>query len=76
EDTARQLACIVRYQPQISNTGLTIVTGSLVNRNPVDNQIIVDSYIEWLGLKVSKASIKTFISNYALTLIKPLIAYI
>lgn len=76
EDTARQLACIVRYQPQISNTGLTIVTGSLVNRNPVDNQVIVDSYIEWLGLKVSKASIKTFISNYALTLIKPLIAYI
>src|SRR5699024_1048103 len=33
-------------------------------------------YIEWLGLEVSKASIKTFISNYALTLIKPLIAYI
>ncbi|MBA1353488.1 siderophore synthetase [Staphylococcus cohnii] len=76
EDIARQLACIVRYQPQISNTGLTIVTGSLVNRNPVDNQIIVDSYIEWLGLKLTKETIKKFISNYALTLIKPLIAYI
>src|SRR5699024_8166659 len=70
EDIARQLACIVRYEPQTTTNGLTLVTGSLVNKNPVDNQVIVDSYLEWLGVGVTNKAIKQFISHYAETLIQ------
>ena len=76
EDIARQLACIVRYEPQTTTNGLTLVTGSLVNKNPVDNQVIVDSYLEWLGVGVTNKAIKQFISHYAETLIQSLIGYI
>ncbi|WP_436862414.1 IucA/IucC family protein [Staphylococcus caeli] len=75
-DDARHLACIVRHQPYIADNGITLVTASLVNKNPVDNQVTVDSYLNWVSDGVSKDSILRFLSIYAQTLIKPLIAYI
>ncbi|WP_436854818.1 IucA/IucC family protein [Staphylococcus caeli] len=75
-DDARHLACIVRHQPYVADNGITLVTASLVNKNPVDNQVTVDSYLNWLSDGVSKESILKFLSIYAQTLIKPLIAYI
>ncbi|MDG0844578.1 siderophore synthetase [Staphylococcus equorum] len=76
DDTARQLACIVRHKPYIVDNGTTLVTASLVNKNPVDNKVVVDSYLEWIGEGPTSIAIKQFLSSYAKTLIEPLIAYI
>ncbi|MDK9866118.1 MULTISPECIES: IucA/IucC family protein [Staphylococcus] len=76
DEAARQLACIVRHKPYIADKGTTLVTASLVNKNPVDNQVIVDSYLEWMGVGPTSIAIKQFMCSYAKTLIKPLIAYI
>lgn len=76
QDIARQLGCIVRYQPVLADNGTTLVTASLVNKNPVDNSVIVDSYLDWLGEGLNVSSIEKFIESYARTLIEPLIAYI
>lgn len=76
DDLARQLACIIRQKPKLEGPGSTIVTASLVNENPVDKHVVVDSYLEWLEDGVTAQNIKTFISVYAETLITPLIAFI
>ncbi|KYH13209.1 IucA/IucC family protein [Staphylococcus kloosii] len=76
ESLAKQLACIVRRKPIFVRNGVTIVTASLVNKNPIDNKYIVDSYLEWIDNGVDKKTIQKFIFHYADTLIKPLIAYI
>lgn len=76
DDAARQLACIVRHKPYIADNGTTLVTASLVNKNPVDNKVVVDSYLEWVGEGITSIAIKQFLSSYAKTLIEPLIAYI
>lgn len=76
ESLAKQLACIVRRKPIFVRNGVTIVTASLVNKNPIDNKYIVDSYLEWVDNGVNKNTVDKFIFNYAETLIKPLIAYI
>jgi len=75
-DDARHLACIVRHQPYIADNGITLVTASLVNKNPVDDLVTVDSYLNWVSDGISKENIVRFLSVYAQTLIKPLIAYI
>ncbi|MEL0539390.1 IucA/IucC family protein [Staphylococcus debuckii] len=75
-DKARQLAYIVREKPFIDGEGVTVVTASLVNPNPIDDHTIVDSYLEWVDNEISKNTIKQFITVYAHTLIPPLIAYI
>ncbi|KRG08042.1 IucA/IucC family protein [Staphylococcus sp. NAM3COL9] len=75
-DIARHLACIVRHQPYIPDNGTTLVTASLVNKNPIDNNITVDSYLNWVSDGVKETSIKKFIWQYSKTLIEPLIAYI
>ncbi|WP_270915764.1 IucA/IucC family protein [Staphylococcus saprophyticus] len=75
-DIARHLACIVRHQPYLADNGTTIVTASLVNRNPVDNQITVDSYLNWINDEITEGTIKKFLSVYTKTLIDPLVAYI
>lgn len=75
-DTARHLACIVRHQPLIADNGTTLVTASLVNRNPVDYQVTVDSYLNWVNHAITEDAIKKFLSIYTKTLIEPLIAYI
>ena len=76
DDDARQLACIIRERPEITQQGVTLVTASLVNRNPVDEHIVVDSYLEWASDGVTRENILNFITAYAQALIKPLIAYI
>ncbi|OIS56662.1 IucA/IucC family protein [Staphylococcus equorum] len=76
DDTARQLACIVRHKPYIADNGTTLVTASLINKNPVDNKVVVDSYLEWIGEGPTSIAIKQFLCSYAKTLIEPLIAYI
>lgn len=76
EDNARQLACIIRDKPYIANNGSTIVTGALVNPNPIDDEITVDSYIEWVNGQVDRASIKRFMHIYSKQLVTPLIALI
>ncbi|MDF6715404.1 hypothetical protein NLQ80_26075, partial [Escherichia coli] len=48
KDRARQLACIIRQKPEIDGKGATVVSASLVNKNPIDQKVIVDSYLEWL----------------------------
>lgn len=75
-DQARQLAYIVRERPMIDGEGVTVVTASLVNQNPVDDMKVVDSYLEWVDREISAQSIKHFMTVYAHTLIPPLIAYI
>ena len=75
-DDARQLACIIREAPYIANNGATIVTGALVNRNPIDDNVTVDSYIEWVKGVVDKKSIHLFIQTYTRQLVKPLITLI
>lgn len=76
DDTARQFACIVRHKPYIADNGTTLVTASLVNKNPVDNKVVADSYLEWIGEGPTSIAIKQFLCSYAKTLIEPLIAYI
>ena len=73
DDDARQLACIIREKPYIANNGVTIVTGALVNPNPIDQHITVDSYIEWVNGEVNKSGIITFMENYSRQLITPLL---
>ena len=73
DEDARQLACIVRETPYIANNGVTIVTGALVNPNPIDRHITVDSYIEWVNGELNNRGILTFIQNYSRQLITPLI---
>lgn len=75
-DLARQLACIVREKPVLAQEGSTIVSASLVNRNPVDDDVIVDSYIKWINNEFTTESIEQFIRQYTSTLVRPLIAYI
>lgn len=75
-DLARQLACIVREKPVLAQEGSTIVSASLVNRNPVDDDVIVDSYIKWINNELTTESIEQFIRQYSSTLVRPLIAYI
>lgn len=75
-DEARQLAYIIREKPKLDGEGVTVVTASLVNYNPVDNKKIAESYLEWVDNEVTPDSIKQFITVYAHTLIPPLIAYI
>ena len=75
-DLARQLACIIREKPELNQVGSTIVSASLVNRNPVDLEVVVDSYIKWLDNELTKDNIKRFMREYTRTLVKPLIAYI
>ncbi len=43
KDRARQLACIIRQKPEIDGKGATVVSASLVNKNPIDQKVIVDS---------------------------------
>lgn len=76
DDKARQLACIIRQKPVIKGFGVTLVSASLVNINPVDHNTVVDSYLEWLNQKVDANGIKTFIAHYTETLVTPLIAFI
>ncbi|MDQ8603352.1 staphyloferrin A synthetase SfaB [Staphylococcus sp. FR179] len=76
KDRARQLACIIRQKPGIDGKGATVVSASLVNKNPIDQKVIVDSYLEWLNQGITKESITTFIERYAQALIPPLIAFI
>ena len=47
-----------------------------MNKNPVDNSVIVDSYLDWLGEGLTVTSIEKFMKYYAKSLIEPLIAYI
>nr|WP_106913159.1 IucA/IucC family protein [Staphylococcus pasteuri] len=75
-DLARQLACIVREKPVLTQEGSTIVSASLVNRNPVDDDVIVDSYIKWINNELTTESIEQFIRQYTSTLVRPLIVYI
>ncbi|MEJ7260233.1 siderophore synthetase, partial [Staphylococcus epidermidis] len=75
-DLARQLACIVREKPVLAQEGSTIVSASLVNRTPVDDDVIVDSYIKWINNELTTESIEQFIRQYTSTLVRPLIAYI
>ena len=75
-DLARQLACIIREKPELNQVGSTIVSASLVNRNPVDLEVVVDSYIKWLDNELTKDNIERFMREYTRTLVKPLIAYI
>ncbi|MEX2948651.1 IucA/IucC family protein [Staphylococcus warneri] len=75
-DLARQLACIVREKPVLTQEGSTIVSASLVNRNPVDDDVVVDSYIKWIYNELTTESIEQFIRQYTRTLVRPLIAYI
>jgi hypothetical protein len=37
-----QLACIIREKPFTKDDGILLVTGALVNKNVVDNEITVD----------------------------------
>lgn len=76
EEEAKHLSNIVREKPVIRAHGMSIVTASLVNRNPVDKRTIVDSYLEWTGGGVTSKTIKHFIRAYATALIPPLIDYI
>ncbi|MCP6275027.1 hypothetical protein NL452_27395, partial [Klebsiella pneumoniae] len=64
DDRARQLACIIREKPYIANNGATIVSGALVNPNPVDGNITVDSYIEWISGAVNEQNISQFMRTY------------
>ncbi|MGV3244526.1 IucA/IucC family protein [Staphylococcus sp. 11262D007BW] len=77
QDTARQLAMIVRFAPNSKNEdALQVVTAALTQINPVDHQVTVDSLIEYLYDNINKDSIQQFVRDYASQLIPPLIAYI
>ncbi|MBV5191393.1 IucA/IucC family protein [Staphylococcus chromogenes] len=76
-DIARQFAMIVRQSPKTSdNNILQFVTAALTQENPVDEQVTVDSLIEFLYGTIDAKAIETFIQSYTKTLIPPLIAYI
>lgn len=76
-DIARQFAMIVRQSPKTSdNNVLQFVTAALTQENPVDEQVTVDSLIEFLYGTIDAKAIETFIQSYTNALIPPLIAYI
>lgn len=73
---ARELACIIREKPSFQAGGTSLVSASLVNPNPIDNRITVDSYIQWVADEVNEANVSQFIQRYTQELVKPLIACI
>ncbi|MBL1240132.1 hypothetical protein JJQ67_24455, partial [Enterobacter hormaechei] len=73
-DLSKQLALIIRQNPTIYDYGCTVVTASLVNPNPIDNQSVVDSYLRWIENEITLDHIKHFIAIYTQTLVTPLIA--
>lgn len=75
-DDARQLACIIREKPFIKNDGILLVTGALVNKNVVDNEITVDSYLKWINDDINQRTIHQFMRNYTRQLVTPLLALI
>lgn len=75
-DDARQLACIIREKPFIKNDGILLVTGALVNKNVVDNEITVDSYLKWMNDDINQYTIHQFMRNYTRQLVTPLLALI
>lgn len=75
-DDARQLACIIREKPFIKNDGILLVTGALVNKNVVDNEITVDSYLKWINDDINQHTIHQFMRNYTRQLVIPLLALI
>ncbi|MCS4485951.1 IucA/IucC family protein [Staphylococcus americanisciuri] len=76
-DVARQFAMIVRQSPEKDVTEMTqLVTACLIERNPVDKQVVVDSLIEYVYGDVNATTIATFIREYSRALVIPLIAYI
>ena len=75
-DDARQLACIIREKPFIKNDGILLVTGALVNKNVVDNEITVDSYLKWINDDINQHTIHQFMRNYTRQLVTPLLALI
>ena len=74
-DDARQLACIIREKPFIKNDGILLVTGALVNKNVVDNEITVDSYLKWINDDINQHTIHQ-LRNYTRQLVTPLLALI
>lgn len=75
-DDARQLACIIREKPFTKDDGILLVTGALVNKNVVDNEITVDSYLKWINDDINQHTIHQFIRNYTRQLVTPLLALI
>lgn len=75
-DDARQLACIIREKPFSKDDGILLVTGALVNKNVVDNEITVDSYLKWISEEINQNSIYQFMRIYTRQLVTPLLALI
>ena len=75
-DDARQLACIIREKPFTKDDGILLVTGALVNKNVVDNEITVDSYLKWINDDINQHTIRQFMRNYTRQLVTPLLALI
>ena len=75
-DDARQLACIIREKPFTKDDGILLVTGALVNKNVVDNEITVDSYLKWMNDDINQHTIHQFMRNYTRQLVTPLLALI
>lgn len=75
-DDARQLACIIREKPFTKDDGILLVTGALVNKNVVDNEITVDSYLKWINDDINQHTIHQFMRNYTRQLVIPLLALI
>lgn len=75
-DDARQLACIIREKPFTKDDGILLVTGALVNKNVVDNEITVDSYLKWINDDINQHTIHQFMRNYTRQLVTPLLALI
>ena len=75
-DDARQLACIIREKPFIKDDGILLVTGALVNKNVVDNEITIDSYLKWINDDINQHTIHQFMRNYTRQLVTPLLALI
>lgn len=76
-DIARQFAMIVRQSPEKAATDVTqLVTACLIERNPVDKQIVVDSLVEYVYGDVNETTIAMFLREYSRALVTPLIAYI
>ncbi|EKU45843.1 IucA/IucC family protein [Staphylococcus massiliensis] len=76
EDIAKSLGYIIRKRPDLGEAGITMVTAALVNENPIDEAVTVDSFIKWCEDALNKDTIANFIQTYAETLIPPLISYI
>ena len=75
-DDARQLACIIREKPFTKDDSILLVTGALVNKNVVDNEITVDSYLKWINDDINQHTIHQFMRNYTRQLVTPLLALI